>query len=70
MVIQDAVMENYYQRDQLQFEARKHILADPYPCDDCGDTYNKNDLINHFRQGYKICRNCINEYFLIYKGNN
>jgi hypothetical protein len=49
-------------------EAREHILSNPYPCDDCGDTYNKDDLIDHFRQGYKICKNCIDEYILIHKG--
>ena len=48
-------------------ERRDYIMENPYPCDDCGDTYNKNDLINHFRQGYKICKNCIDEYFETYK---
>ena len=48
-------------------EHRKHILADPYPCDDCGDTYNKGDLINHFGTRHKICRNCIQEYSKLYK---
>ncbi len=46
---------------------RKHIMSDPYPCDDCGDIYNKGDLINHFGSGHKICRNCIDEYHRLYK---
>ena len=43
-------------------DLKDHIMANPYPCDDCGDTYNKDDLINHFRTRHKICRNCIDEY--------
>ena len=39
-----------------------HILANPYACDDCGDTYNKDDLIKHFRTRHLICRNCIDYY--------
>ena len=44
-----------------------HIMEDPYPCDDCCDTYNKGDLINHFGTGHKICRNCIDEYGRLYR---
>ena len=43
-------------------ECREHIRANPYPCDDCGNIYNKDDLIDHFGSGYKICRNCIDDY--------
>ena len=32
----------------------------PYGCDDCGDIYNKVDLINYDNE--HICRNCIDEY--------
>ena len=43
-------------------ESKDHIMKNPHPCDDCGDIYNKDDLINHFRTRHKICRNCIDEY--------
>ena len=36
---------------------RKHIMADPYSCDECGDTYNKNDLCKI--QADRVCKNCI-----------
>ena len=36
---------------------RKHIMDDPYGCDLCGDTYNKNDL-EKLEDG-RICRNCL-----------
>ena len=51
---------------------RKHIMADPYGCDRCGDTYNKNDLVkikvNRFCKSCptphkihydRMCRNCL-----------
>ena len=47
---------------KLHKELADHINENPYECDDCGDTYNKDDLINHFRTRHKICRNCIDEY--------
>ena len=43
-----------------------HVNANPYDCDDCCDTYNKDDLIKHFRTNHLICRNCIDEYHKIY----
>jgi len=36
---------------------RKHIMADPYQCDECGDTYNKKDLFKLNRDF--LCRNCL-----------
>ena len=34
----------------------KYINENPYECDECGDTYNKNDLIK-FGISY-VCKNC------------
>lgn len=48
-------------------EARKHIMADPRPCDDCGDTYNRGDLFNHFRDKFLVCKRCIEAYGKIFK---
>ena len=36
---------------------RKHIRKDPYGCDECGDTYNRDDLIKI--QATRVCRNCV-----------
>ena len=36
---------------------QKHIMKDPYGCDGCGDTYNRNDLIK--LQTDRVCRNCL-----------
>ena len=50
---------------------RDHIMANPYQCDECGDTYNKADLYklnrgdlikNNTRILFKsarICKNCL-----------
>ena len=38
-------------------EAIKHIMGNPFNCADCGDTYNKDDLIKHFGTKYLICKN-------------
>ena len=35
----------------------KHIMKDPYGCDECGDTYNRNDLIKI--QADRVCKNCL-----------
>ena len=43
--------------DKMKKHHRKHIMADPYGCDRCGDTYNKNDLIKI--QAERVCRNCL-----------
>ena len=48
-------------------EHRNYIMENPYPCDDCGYTYHKDDLINHFGTRHKICRNCIQDYSKLYK---
>ena len=48
--------------DQL----RRDILKKPYPCDDCGDTYNKDNLIKHFGTKHLICKNCIDDYHRLY----
>ena len=42
---------------KLHPKMRKYINADPYGCDLCGDTYNKNDL-EKLEDG-RICRNCL-----------
>ncbi len=36
---------------------RKHIMADPYQCDECGDTYNKDDLF--IMKSKRFCKNCL-----------
>ena len=36
---------------------RKHILDNPYKCDECGDTYNKKDLYKI--QANRVCKNCL-----------
>ena len=36
---------------------RKYIMSNPYGCDECGDTYHKNDLIKV--QTKRVCRNCL-----------
>ena len=36
---------------------RKYIMDDPYDCDECGDTYNRNDLFK--LQAVRVCKNCI-----------
>ena len=36
---------------------RDHINANPYSCDECGDTYNKDDLCIIQYEIY-ICKNC------------
>ena len=41
----------------------KHIMANPHECDECGDLYNKVDLISSLPK-HLICRNCIDEYYL------
>ena len=41
---------------------RRHILKNPYRCDNCGDTYNKNDLDKEYKKGEILCPNCIQEY--------
>ena len=43
-----------------------YLLANPYDCDDCGDLYNKDDLIRHFDTGHRVCRNCIDLYHKLY----
>ena len=48
-------------------EARQHIMADPCNCNDCGDTYNRGDLLNHFGDSFLVCKNCIELYSLLYK---
>mgnify|MGYP003139197410 CR=1 FL=1 len=40
----------------------EYIMENPYQCDDCGDTYNKNDLIKYGNE--HICPNCIDELWL------
>ena len=45
---------------------RQHINKDPYGCGDCGDVYNKDDLIRHFDTGHRVCRNCIDLYNKLY----
>ena len=52
---------------QAADEAYKHIMDDPYPCDDCGDTYNRGDLLNHFRDKFIVCKRCIESYSKLYK---
>ena len=42
-------------------EQRDHIMENPYECDECGDIYNKGDLVNSYPK-HLICRNCIDEY--------
>ncbi len=48
-------------------EARKHIMADPYSCDDCSDIYNRGDLLNHFGDKFLVCKKCVDSYSHIYK---
>ena len=36
---------------------REYIMADPYGCDRCCDTYRKKDLIK--LQDERVCRNCL-----------
>ena len=35
----------------------QQIMKNPYECDTCGDTYNKDDLYSH-DEGYH-CQNCL-----------
>ena len=44
-------------KEHLHKKMRKRIMADPYSCDECGDTYNKDDLYK--LQDNKICKNCL-----------
>ena len=48
-------------------EAYKHIMDDPCDCNDCGDTYNRGDLRNHFGDAFLVCKKCIGTYSLLYK---
>ena len=48
----------------------EYIYLDPKGCDDCGDIYNKADLINHFGHGYLVCRKCIDDYHVRYLEGN
>ena len=52
---------------EVSDEARKHIMADPHSCDDCGDTYNRGDLLMHFGDSFLVCKNCIELYGHLYK---
>jgi len=38
----------------------------PYPCDDCGDVWDKEHLIKHFGSRHLICKKCIDEYHILY----
>ena len=48
-------------------EARIHIMADPCDCSDCGDVYNRGDLLNHFGDSFLVCKNCVELYGQLYK---
>ena len=48
-------------------EARKHIMADPCDCNDCGDICNRGDLLNHFGDSFLVCKKCIELYGILYK---
>ena len=45
----------------------KHIMEDPHNCDDCGDTYNRNDLLKQFGDNFLVCKNCVELYGQLYK---
>ena len=42
----------------------------PYPCDDCGDVWDKEHLIKHFGSRHLICKKCIDEYHILYVEGN
>ena len=52
---------------EVKDEARIHIMADPCDCNDCGDVYNRGDLLNHFGDSFLVCKNCIELYGQLYK---
>ena len=46
---------NYKKKTHKRLQ--EHIMKDPYACDECGDTYNRNDLIK--LQTTRVCKNCL-----------
>ena len=53
--------------EKAKNETYNYIMADPCDCDDCGDTYNRGDLLNHFGDKFLVCKNCINAYNHLFK---
>ena len=45
------------------------VIQDTKKCDDCGVSYDRKDLIFHFKTPHLICRNCIADYNRMYKKN-
>tara|TARA_R100001594_G_scaffold124845_1_gene161730 strand:+ start:52 stop:204 length:153 start_codon:yes stop_codon:yes gene_type:complete len=48
-------------------EVLEKIERNPYPCDDCGEIYDKSDLRHHFGDKFLVCIKCVELYQELYK---